>query len=361
MDSQPQEALPGTLIIGSNIRDTLLLAKGIFYRTNAKDNQFLYESLSKMALSLKVGDSHVSEKYKLDTSYYHCESKLICATYEHIVPFLDSDNPDAFLEKQNISSIESVIFVSNLKGNNKAGVEQYLNNHKEIIEKYNPELTICFAHTDTIRGEELFGVFHFGEGDVFVEVIDDNLDDVEVKKEDPAAKQPKFEEKEGIDRVVENLECHMWSNMVQKDPKKKAAIDVLNGDAPTEEETVEVKKEEVKQLDTKEEKPNVQKEKVAEENKVSKELEQANGTKVHGDKMQNIMNALGGEEEEDEDEKGIDDLAKVLETVRQFKMDSKGLPDEQRKQQATNLLMKLIANCPDLQMGDESDDEEIEA
>jgi len=45
-------------------------------------------------------------------------------------------------------------------------------------------------------------------------VINDNLELVEPTRPDPSVQKPKFEEKYGVDRVVENFECHMWPNMV---------------------------------------------------------------------------------------------------------------------------------------------------
>lgn len=54
----------------------------------------------------------------------------------------------------------------------------------------------------------------FGENEIFIEVIDDDLDKIEPITPNPDAPKPKFEEKYGVDRVIENFECHMWPNMV---------------------------------------------------------------------------------------------------------------------------------------------------
>ena len=50
---------------------------------------------------------------------------------------------------------------------------------------------------------------------MFVEVIDDDLDEIKPLRPDPSVPKPKFEDKYGVDRITENFECHMWPNMVR--------------------------------------------------------------------------------------------------------------------------------------------------
>jgi hypothetical protein len=44
------------------------------------------------------------------------------------------------------------------------------------------------------------------------EIIDDDLDSL--KPVEPETKKSGLVEKYGVDRIVENLECHLWANMV---------------------------------------------------------------------------------------------------------------------------------------------------
>ena len=92
---------------------------------------------------------------------------------------------------------------------------------------------MCFVNKEkTDNEEELYqqfvkkkALFHaehfvqeFGENEIFVEIISDDLELVQPKQPvtEEAGKAAKFVEKVGVDRVAENLECHMWPNMVKK-------------------------------------------------------------------------------------------------------------------------------------------------
>jgi len=345
--TQKQKGLPAVLVLSKNIGDALELTKSIYLKSFTPKNEYSYDSLCKKALDLKIEAPFLSEKYTVDTNYYNCNLKIACFTYDFLLPILDSQDTELFIQNHEISSVEGLIFVSDLRGNKREGLDQYLKYHKEIVDKFSPELLMCFAHTHSNQEEDLFETFKFGENELFVEVINDNLEQIEPKRPDPNVQKPKFEEKYGVDRVVENFECHMWPNMVKKigtqvkaeQPKENIENKKQEG-VDKDKETSNENKEEKSAKDDKEKKD----EKKGDEDKKTKAKENENNNPF---------------EYEDEEEKEIDGIAALIDTVRQFKLSSKNLSDEDRRQKAADLLMKLVSNCPELQ-GDDDDDEDEE-
>jgi len=339
-----KDALPSVVILAKTISDALDFTKSIYLTSTIEKNQHLYHSLCHKALDLKIEAPFILEKFTLDTNYYHCNINLACFTYDHFIPLLGSEAVEESLAQEGISSVEGLVFVSNLKQNKIEGVEQYLKYHKEIVEKFNPELLMCFVNKEkTDNEEELYQQFEFGENEIFVEIISDDLELVQPKQPvtEEAGKAAKFVEKVGVDRVAENLECHMWPNMVKKD-KKKAEEKPYS--AASKVPLIEKKEEEAPKVEENKEK------------EVNKEDEKTKETKEATEAKKKIVE--DGFEDDDEDEEGGIDLAQLMETVRQFKAGSKNLSDEERRQQAADLLMKLVSNCKELQCDDDDDEDE---
>jgi len=154
------------------------------------------------------------------------------------------------------------------------------------------------------------------------------------------------EEKVGLERVVEALQCNMWSNMIRK-PMPKFTVQ-------EEEEKKELDvPEETKIADTKPRPDSAEA-----ENKKSNDSNKSNP--VHLDELNpnlsipDYSKTAHGTEPNDfeKDERNLEELGSLMVQMKSLKENIKGMDMEQRHNNAVNMIKK-IAGFMDL--GDEDD------
>lgn len=206
-------------------------------------------------------------------------------------------------------------------------------NRKLLVEKFDREAWYDSSGTFLeILADDLEAV-----GDTWGQDLQDDYNEFDAQS---LSKNQEWEEKEGINRLVEALEGCMWRNkrMKPKEPKKKkkkkkqdGGLFALMGQSLSSGQVKSKKK--VKKI---------QEKKKEIENKVVEEKKKEIEPKV----PEKIV------DEDDKEFQDIEDFQKIFQEISSFKQISGNLSNDEKKKKAADLVMKLMQGMP----GDEEDD-----
>lgn len=352
MESSIQKKLPTVLVAVNNIQDGYELCRGIFLRSIEEKNSVHFAKFEQLRNESKQEVDFLTSEYHIDTKYYSCDIRITCISYSFLLGNLLKGTEDPDLHSIGSSSIEAIIFASNLIDNARDGVQEYTKFHNDLIERLNPNIMMCFANKRKDDNLDLYKVFNFGEEDYLIEIIDDELSSLKAAKED--TKPSPNAEKTGVDRVIENLQCHMWPNMEKKkvETKPLPKVDLLSqqefGSPLKDQEGDKEKENNQEKASPKEtktdEQPKATEKKPSEPVSADKKVED-----IYKEMLQQHM---------DEDEKELEELSNIFHSIQRFKETSKNLSDKERREQAANLIMKLMQNCKDFDDEEDDDDDD---
>jgi len=164
------------------------------------------------------------------------------------------------------------------------------------LQEGNFSTTLCISKSQNTNIEEVINEWCLENGSEYI-AVDDKIQETNVQSNTP------FEEKFGIDRIVEVLECNMWPSMVQKTEsgRTKEITDSINQEKQSKTSTV---------LDT-------------QINTFTKGLENFFASTM--------------EEENDQEDESFSSFERTLSELSALRNSSKDLPDSERRELAAKV------------------------
>jgi len=330
---------PGVLIISPDTETSCQFINALCAKSNNKGNVKEFEKKEK-ELQATINDL-VEMNYCLDTKYYTAEVKLVVLSYAQIIQVFQSSAVE-YLEKTKVKSVEGIIYLINMTNNKKEGLYDYLKCNKDIISMHSPNILMSYVNRSESDSTNLFEALDFDNNEAFIEISDSDL----IKELEPNTSEVKsnLEDKTGISRVIEVLECNLWPNMVKKDKNtapNSSASAIIN-------KKTAVKSEQIQEIN--------------EDSQLTQEgyLLMKDDTTIQsteeskkGDAGKEGKGSIGeGQTIEIEE---MDKFTKLFDSMKKLKDDGKGMTDEQRKARAEALITQLMAN-----FGVDDEDDEYE-
>ncbi|KAL4162817.1 hypothetical protein PRNP1_003349 [Phytophthora ramorum] len=271
-------------------------------------------------------DATKSKVLNLQTKYYRAPVEV------HVHQVLDNA-PDPALQHE-LHDYEAVVCVVDA-----AQRESFLHVHrfaKRIVDALPFDVCLLVAGTSSATTEGVKKMESWCQDNGF-EFVD--LDDEEPTPGDDDV----IDEKRGIERVLEALHCNMWRSMDMTPPKVETATPMKVKDA-TPETPVAAKSEEAEQnADNR----------LEEENNASVVAEIGDQDAATDDsRLQSLLQALeiaggsdaaggGANEIEEDDDMDMAQFSALVSEVRNVRDEGQDLTDEQRRERAAEVAMKL--------------------